>query len=238
MAKVKRKTTAQQKKTPIGLILVGAASVIVILLVVLLSINQSRSSSVTSVDVSKYSELPDGWIQRATLGNPDAAVTIQMWEDFLCPACRQWTEQLEPELYREYVLPGKVKLEYHQFPLSIHDPGSTLAANASECAADQGGFWPYHDRLFQVAGEQGASGFTIDKLQQYADEVGLDGDALGQCMSSQKHWDEVRASVNQAIGMGLNSTPSILVNGQLAANPFDLNNITGQIDSLLAASGQ
>jgi protein-disulfide isomerase len=147
----------------------------------------------------------------------------------MCPACRQWTTNVEPQLIEDYVKTGQVRIEFHQFPLSIHAPGAEMAAQASLCANDQGSFWPYHNRLFP-AQDQGQAGYTIDALVRYADELGLDSRALMDCMSSQKYRDQVTASVNEAIALGLNATPSILVNGVRMENPFDYE---GEMKSLI-----
>jgi protein-disulfide isomerase len=139
-------------------------------------------------------------------------------------------------LIEDYIKPGQVRLEFHQFPLSIHAPGAEMGAMASLCANDQNAFWPYHNRLFP-AQDQGQAGFTIDALVRYADELGLDSRALMDCMSSQKYRSDVTASGNEAISLGLNATPSILVNGTKINNPFDYNEIKVAIDNALAASG-
>ena len=110
-----------------------------------------------------------------------------------------------------------------------------MAAMASLCANDQNAFWRYHSRLFP-AQDQGQAGFTIDALVRYADELGLDSSALLECMSSQKYRDEVTASGEEAIALGLNATPSILVEGTRLSNPFDYNELKAAIDSALAAS--
>ncbi|MEZ4633574.1 MAG: thioredoxin domain-containing protein [Caldilineaceae bacterium] len=79
-----------------------------------------------------------------SLGNPDAPVVIQGWEDFRCPACSQWTRTIKPQLMANYIQPdgvdGSVRSEYHYFPLTSHGETAFLAAQAAECAADQGGF--------------------------------------------------------------------------------------------------
>ena len=137
----------------------------------------------------------------------------------------------------EQVFTQKVRLEFHQFPLSIHAPGAELAAQASLCANDQGGFWPYHNRLFP-AQDQGQPGFTIDALVRYADELGLDSRALMDCMSSQTYRDAVTASGNEALSLGLNATPSILVNGVRMTNPFDYEGeVKTAIENALAEAG-
>ena len=228
------RTTRTRRKTDsnnIGIWIVGVSAVIV--LVVVLAIAFSSRPASVAVDAP---DLPAEWLVGTTMGNPEAPVTIQAWEDFMCPACRQWTSTVEPQLIEDYIKPGQVKLEFHQFPLSIHAPGAEMAAMASLCANDQNAFWPYHNRLFP-AQDQGQAGFTIDALVRYADEVGIDSRALLDCMSSQKYRDEVTASANEAIAMGLNATPSVLVQGTKIENPFDYESMKAAIDDALAASG-
>jgi protein-disulfide isomerase len=140
-------------------------------------------------------------------------------------------------LIDEYIKTGVVRLEFHQFPLSIHAPGAEMGAQASLCANDQNAFWPYHNRLFP-AQDQGQAGFTIDALVRYADELGLDSRALMDCMSSQKYRTDVTTSVNEALSLGLNATPSILVNGVPMENPFDFEGeMKALIENALAESG-
>lgn len=209
------KTRRKTDNNNIGIWIVGisAAIVLVVVLAVALS-NRPASIAATAPD------LPAEWLVGTTMGSPDAPVTIQAWEDFMCPACRQWTSTVKPQLIEEYIKTGQVRLEFHQFPLNIHAPGAEMAAMASLCANDQNAFWPYHSRLFP-AQDQGQPGFTIDALVRYADELGLDSQALMECMSSQKYREQVTASGNEAISLGLNATPSILVNGVRLNNPFD-----------------
>jgi protein-disulfide isomerase len=183
-------------------------------------------------------EQPDvvpGWIDRTSLGNPEAAVTVQAWEDFLCPACGQWNSAIKPRLFEDYVSQGTVLLEFHQFPLQIHAPGAAMGAMASECAADQGAFWPYHERLFAEAANRGQAGFQLQNLVNYAGDLNLDEEVFQECMVSQTHRDAVNESVNQAVAMGLNSTPSVLVNGR-PVDPFDYGALQAEIDRLLAAA--
>jgi protein-disulfide isomerase len=220
------------KSNSIGLWIVGVSVAVVVLVVALMMI--SNRQSVIAVEAP---DVQSEWIVRTTMGNPDAVVVVQAWEDFLCPSCMQWTQLIEPQLVEDYVKPGLVRFEFRQFPLQSHAPGSINAALASECAADQGGFWIYHHRLFQAQND-GQSGYTLDRLVQYADEVGLDGRTLLQCMSSQKYAAQVNDSVNQALALGLNATPSVLVNGKRMADPYDYAALQQEIDRLIAAAGE
>lgn len=229
--------TKKKQSLPIGLLLVGGAAVIVVLIVVALVI----ANQPAPVSAEAYEGYPAEWVGRRTLGNPDAPVVIQMWEDFRCPACAQWTQMIKPELMANYVSPegtvepGSVRLEYNYFPLTSHGETAFLAAQAAECAADQGAFWVYHDRLFRSTNE-GPAGFTLDRLSAYAQELGLDSNRLSQCVVSQEYGDEVQASVGQAIGLNLNSTPSIIVNGRLMPEPFNYQALSDEIQRLVEAA--
>lgn len=225
------RTRRKSDNNNIGIWIVGISAVIV--LVVVLAVAFGNRPATISVEAP---DLPAEWLVGTTMGNPEAKVTIQAWEDFVCPACRQWTSTIEPQVVDEYIKTGLVKLEFRQFPLEIHAPGASMGAMASLCAADQNAFWSYHNRLFP-AQDQGQAGFTIDALVRYADELGLDSRAMLDCMSSQKHRDAVATSSSEALTMGLNATPSILINGEQLANPFDYNEVKAAIDGALAASG-
>lgn len=82
------------------------------------------------------------------LGKKDAKVTIVEFSDFQCPFCKQFFSETLPQLKKEYIDTGKVKLFYRQFPLTSIHPNAQIAAEAAECANEQGKFWEYHDILF------------------------------------------------------------------------------------------
>src|SRR5689334_5639443 len=137
------RTRRKSESNTIGIWIIGVAATIVLVVVAAIAF-QNRPAAITvgAPDVQA------DWLNGTVMGNPEAPVTIQAWEDFVCPACRQWTTTVEPKLIQEYIKTGKVKVEFHQFPLSIHAPGSDMAAQASLCANDQNAFWPMHNRLF------------------------------------------------------------------------------------------
>ena len=82
------------------------------------------------------------------LGNKDAKVTLVEWSDFQCPYCEQFFTNALGQIKKDYIDTGKAKLYYRQYPLSFH-ANAQKAAEASECANEQGKFWAYHDQLFQ-----------------------------------------------------------------------------------------
>ncbi len=228
---VAQQATAKKSSATPWIIGAGVLFVLLILLAVMLNSRQTPTVTASSYDV------PAEWVNGNVLGNPDAPVTIQTWEDFICPACQQWTATVKPRVFEEYVKSGQVKLEFRQFPLSQHNPGATMAAQASLCAADQNGFWPYHDRLFQEASARGQAAMELQELVKYADEAGLDGQALLQCMNAQTHARTALDEVNQAISNGYNSTPTIVINGQPSPQAYSWEGLKAEVDRLLAAAG-
>lgn len=228
-AKPKSKS-AKKSNSSAGIWLVGGAILLLALVVIILVMNQrSTTTSISAPDV------PAEWIDGTTIGSPDATVVVQGWEDFLCPACQQWNRDVKDTFFEQYVNTGKVRFEFHQFPLQQHYPGALQAAMASECVADQNEFWPYHDRVFQAATARGQAGTEVEALIGYARELGIDENAVRTCMNNLQHQQTVLASLDGARQLGLTSTPSILVDGQLVSNPFNFNALAAQIDQAIAA---
>jgi len=180
-------------------------------------------------------DVPAEWINRNVVGRPDAPVVVQLWEDFLCPSCQSFAATIKPQLFENYVKTGKVRVEYHYFPLGQHEPGATMTALAAECAADQGVFWPYHDRVFQMArsGQQGATQF--DDLVGYAAGMGMDENRFRTCLSGQEHRDTVSSSLVQAQQLQLQFTPSVIV-GDTLLQDYSYPSLSAEIDRQLAAA--
>ncbi|MEM7802747.1 MAG: thioredoxin domain-containing protein, partial [Chloroflexota bacterium] len=144
-------------------------------------------------------------------GSPDAPVIITEFGDFGCPACRQWHLSGIKERIQES-FGEDVTFVFRHFPvITLQSP---KAAEAGQCAAEQGGFWPYHDYIY----EQG-SGLNDDQLVAYAGQVGLDMTIFETCLDSGRYEDYVEADMRLARDVGARGTPTFLVNNQLVAAP-------------------
>ena len=205
------------------------ASILIVGLGVGLVILNNRS---TTLPPSTGIDLQADWINGKTMGNPNATVTIQAWEDFLCPHCRDWTATIEPKLFTDYIKTGKAKLEFNLLPLQGFEPGSSMAGMAAECAAEQNRFWQYHDLLF-AAQDEGQSGYTQTSLINKAPQAGLDQARFTECFNSGKHQSTVSDSLNRAISLGLTGTPSLFINGKQMPYPTDYPALQKEIDQLL-----
>jgi protein-disulfide isomerase len=149
--------------------------------------------------------------QGITKGSPDAPVTIIEFGDYECPACGEFTLQIQPQVEKAYVATGKAKLVFYDYPLvSIH-AGSFIAARAARCANDQDRFWQFHSELYRKQNDWVAKANPISAFVGYAKSLGMDGGAFQHCLESDRHADVVTADMRLAQQLGLNSTPTIMV---------------------------
>ena len=150
------------------------------------------------------------------LGAEDAPITIVEFSDFQCPYCNRFVQQAYPKIKKEFVDTGLVKIVYRDLPLSFHD-NAQKAAEAGECAHDQGKFWEYHDKLFANQDSLG-----VDSLKKYAADLGLDVEEFNQCLDSGKYSQEVQEDAQAAQQQGISGTPGFVINGQVlsGAQPF------------------
>lgn len=102
-------------------------------------------------------------------------------------------------------------------------PESQWAAEASECAAEQGRFWEYHDLLYARQSGENQGAFSKDNLKRFAEEIGLDTKAFNACLDAGKYAAQVQADTAFAKALGISGTPAFLVNGQpvVGAQPFE-----------------
>jgi protein-disulfide isomerase len=154
------------------------------------------------------------------LGDEDAPLTLKMFEDFQCPICLGFTAEDEPSIVEEYVKAGKLRLEYTDLP--VLGTESTNAARAGICAAEQGKFWQFHNRLFQLQAEAGqhvnertnVGRFSDGALRDIAGELELDTGAFDACYVAEDTLTVVQDSQREAQAFGLSGTPGFLLNGQ------------------------
>lgn len=147
------------------------------------------------------------------LGPENAKVAIVEYSDFECPFCAR-AEPTMKQILEKY--PNDVKLVYKHFPLPSHK-SSWKAAEAAECAVEQGKFWKYHDVLFQNQQE-----LYVPMLKDYAKQLGMNADTFNRCLDSGMMFGKVKADQNEGAEKGVTGTPAFFVNGKLisGAQPF------------------
>lgn len=160
----------------------------------------------------------------AVLGDSNALITLIEFSDFQCPFCRKFYKETLPQIKKEYILTGKAKLVYRDFPLTQIHPGATPAAEGTECAKEQGKFWEMHDMIFDEQEKQGSGTvqFTADDVKTWAAKIDLDTTKFNQCLDSGKYRQEVEKDLADGSVAGVNGTPATFINGRLisGAQPF------------------
>jgi protein-disulfide isomerase len=162
---------------------------------------------------------PTGYIVKEYKGNvkgaENARVTIIEYSDFECPFCSQAVQTMD-DILKKY--PNDVKLVFKHFPLEFH-PQAEKAAEAAECAADQGKFWEYHDTLFA-----NQKNLDVSDLKNYAKQLGLNTGEFNACLDSGAMASRVESNRKEGAERGVRGTPTFFVNGQsvVGVKPFDV----------------
>ncbi len=145
------------------------------------------------------------------LGRDDAPVTIQLYEDFQCPACGQFARQTLPEVVERHVEPGDAKLVSET--LVFIGPDSVPAARAAFAAGRQDRYWQYAALLFENQGAENSGYVTDEFLTDLAKETdGLDVNRWNEARQASFE-EELQAVQQRAQEDGINSTPSLVVSG-------------------------
>jgi protein-disulfide isomerase len=148
-----------------------------------------------------------------TLGKADAPVAIDVYEDFQCPACMRWGRDVFPSLARNELADGRAKLVFHGD--AFIGPESRDALRAAWAASRQNRFWDYWATLYANQGsrENGGS-FTRERLVSMADAIGLEPTMFGLDYESDAAQQAVMDGIADAQRAGVQSTPTVFVNGQ------------------------
>jgi len=140
-------------------------------------------------------------------GPADARVTIIEFSDYQCPFCKSYVDQTLPLILDTYG--DRVRYVFRDFPIEQLHPQAVQAAQAAQCAFEQGKFWEYHDLLFQ---NQGA--LDAKSLKEYAVQLGLDQVVFDGCLDSGKYAQEVQDDFDDARAHGVTGTPTFFINGR------------------------
>ncbi|PIN73705.1 hypothetical protein COV20_05790 [Candidatus Woesearchaeota archaeon CG10_big_fil_rev_8_21_14_0_10_45_16] len=161
------------------------------------------------------------------VGSLSAPITIVEFSDFQCPFCGQFFKETLPQLEKDYIETGRVKLVFKQFPLPSH-PEAEAAALASLCANEQGKFWQYHDLLFSRQ-----SDLRWANYPKWAGELGLDQAKFEDCMNTQKYLDKVNEDMEQGKQNGVTGTPAFFINGELLSGNQPYSTFKKGLDAML-----
>ncbi|HEX6912521.1 MAG TPA: DsbA family protein [Longimicrobium sp.] len=146
-------------------------------------------------------------------GQPNAPVVIMEFADFQCPACSRFATFNKP-LIKDYIDNGTVRFVWYDFPLVQLHQNAVLASRAGRCANEQNGFWAFHDVVFSRQSQWSESDDAADHFEDYARQAGLNREAFRQCLRSEKYQKEVSESFQFGSTLGVQATPTLIVNGK------------------------
>ena len=212
-----REAQARRRRILYGLAAVAA------LLVVGWLIWANRPQPVSPAEVVTPETLanpPDA--EGSAWGPADAPVLIEEFSDFQCPFCGRFALETGPQLIEAYAGTGLVRFDYRHF--AFIGPESQRAAEAAECAAEQGAFWPYHDIVFANQQGENRGAFRDEALLAFAEAAGLDPEAFQACLDSGRYRDVVLQESAEARQRGVTGTPTFFINGQKVegAQPYEV----------------
>ena len=163
------------------------------------------------------------------LGKEDAPVTIVEYASMTCPHCAQFHEKTYPELKKRYIDTGKVRFIFREFPLDSLAAGAAMLARC----ADQSKFFPLIETLFQQQ-PKWAVEKPIPPLLAIAKQAGFSEQSFNACLSDQKMLEAMQSEQRRAADkFGVNSTPTLFINGKMQKGGSSIDDLAKIIDPLL-----
>jgi protein-disulfide isomerase len=154
-----------------------------------------REPSIVTVNVSNS----------PSMGAKDAPLAIVEFTDYQCPFCQRFFQQTFQDLKKDYIAPGKLRFVVMDFPLERHQ-NALLAAQAAQCANEQGAFWALHDQM-----QANPEHLTVYDLAGYARESGINVAAFHECLDSGRYKQTIQQAVRAAAEKGVRGTPTFVI---------------------------
>ncbi len=174
-------------------------------------------------------------------GDPGAAVTLAVFEDYACPHCADYNAEGFPDIEAAYVDPAEIRYEHRDLPIPVADPGSWQAANAARAVQQRNGddaFWSYAAALFDHSGAIAAE--APELFGTLADEQGHDGAAIRERAVDRAYESTVQGDRQEAVDLGVEGTPGFVVNGEIVASGFGsgtVETVSTALDEALSETG-
>ena len=178
---------------------------------------------------------PEALLQRLVrpdshaIGNPQAPVTVVEFADFQCVPCG-YAEPTVHKIRAHYE--NQIRFVFRHFPLPSIHPQAQEAAEASECAAEQGKFWEAAEKLYRDQGD-----LREPALKRYAAELGLDTKRFAQCLDSKTTAARVRRDFEDARALGLRATPTFFIGHRIVEGSLDYASFAQLVEQELARRG-
>ena len=168
-----------------------------------------------------------------TPGPKTALVTLEEFGDFQCSHCVDFALGMGRQVKEDFVNAGRIRFVFRHYPFIGEE--SFRAAEATECAADQGKFWEYHDTVFENWKGVNEGFFSDDKLKGFASTLGLESASFDACLDDGKYRAKVVADVTEGERRGVRGTPALFLNGR-RVQPTSYAELARLIEAEIAAA--
>lgn len=168
----------------------------------------TRSPTATTNDAGTTTGSGEVSLPTPTLGPSDADVTVAAYESYLCGHCAHYNLNGLPEIRSEYVDPGTIRYEHHDFPLGEAGWYSAIAARSVQATVGGEAFWTYSKKLFANAEDT-----SMELYRSLATEVGADPDVVEEHVRTAKWKPVVAADRAEGEERGVSGSPTFFVNG-------------------------
>jgi protein-disulfide isomerase len=219
-----RERIQKQKKRNRLIIIFSIAGVAVLIAgaLILQQMKQSNPGSINQVTPVAYNVPENG----TSLGDPNAPVKMDVWEDFQCSGCYYYTTNIEAQVLQTFVETGKVYYTFHYYPFIDGGSGESHdAADAAACAAAQNRFWDFHAIAYANWLGENSGSFTKARLQAFAQAIGLDMNAFNSCYDANTYASTIQNDVTAGDQIGVPPTPGLFVDGKAVVSSSGPNYI-------------
>lgn len=228
-----RKRVQKQKSRNrlIVILSVAAVAILVALVLILPGLKKTDVSNIVQITPVTFN-VP---VNKTSLGDPNAPVKMDVWEDFQCSGCLAYTRDIEPDVIKDFVDTGKVYYTFHSYPFISSGQGESQdAANAAMCAAAQDHFWDFHAIAFANWIGENAGSFTKDRLQAFAQAIGLNMSDFNKCFAANTYAADIQKDIDAGAALGVPPTPGIFVNDKMVVSSAGPNYIPS-VDDIASA---
>lgn len=211
-----------------------------VLIVVVVAVGQlgDRASGKLSDPGFAY---PAALLDGAAAGSAGAPVVMEVYEDYQCPVCAKHSLDVEPSLVNKYVAAGQLRIQHNDIAIlgsGDANDESMITAKGAYCANEQGKYWPYAHWIFSNQLGENQGDFNADRVTQIAVAAGVEEQAFSSCLASEAALTNVGETTSKAVGLGINSTPTMYIGGQQIVGLKSVAELSALIDAELAkASG-
>ncbi|WP_028784346.1 DsbA family protein [Thalassobacillus devorans] len=215
-------------------------TVVVIGLVAVFVVLDSKNNSGSESNSASSGE-PISTEGQPTIGESDAPVKIVEFGDYLCPACKAWSEQVFPLLKQDYIDSGDANLTY--INVLFHGEDSELASSAGEAVYKQAPdkFWDFSKQLYAAQPKEHQEGWLTEEIIVDAAKKSvpsIDIEQMKQDMKSEEIQQEVQKDETLVKEQGVQVTPTVMINGEMVEDPFNYEEISTKIEQAIEESNE